>query len=112
MPVPKCNTSVYVGCASSASGSLIKIGSSGDVQRRGGELDVIILWTTPGGELLERRLQRQWKMHRINHGEWFWPHPRLLLWITCKMIDAEASRRQLAALATLIRNVMRGRAAA
>lgn len=66
-----------------ASSGLVKIGHSGDpdrrirsLQRSSGE-SLSILVTMPGGEALEERLHEMFAAHR-RHGEWFHPAPEVL----------------------------------
>jgi len=55
---------------------LVKIGRSDDVPQRLADIQrmspvpLTVLWTTPGGAVLEARLHRRFAGHRA-HGEWF-----------------------------------------
>jgi hypothetical protein len=94
--------SVYYG----TDGCNIKIGLSGSVRRRGGELKITILLAFPGGLLDERRHHKMWEKYRIGDSEWFRPADELLLWITTQI---EPRSRELAALQHVITQVNKTR---
>lgn len=88
--------SVYYG----TDGCNIKIGRSGSVRRRGGELKIMMLLTFPGSLFEERRHHKMWKKYRIGDTEWFRPADELLLWITTQL---EPRSAELAVLQETIR---------
>jgi len=87
----------------------IKIGTTTDVDRRGGQLKVTMLLKFRGGVFEERRHQRIWRAYRIDDTEWFRPRDELLLWITTQL---EPRSRELAALQAIIRRANATRRAA
>jgi hypothetical protein len=61
-------------------GAHLKIGTSANTRRRGGELRVKMILSVPGEELQERRLQKMFAPYRIGQ-EWFWPGSGLIAWL-------------------------------
>jgi len=88
--------SVYYG----TDGCNIKIGLSGSVRRRGGELKITMLLAFPGSRFEERRHHKMWEKYRIGDSEWFRPADELLLWITTQL---EPRSRELASLQQVIK---------
>lgn len=78
----------------------IKIGTTTDLDRRGGELKVTFILTFLGGVFEERRHQKMWGAYRIGDTEWFRPRDELLLWITTQL---EPRGPEFAALQMIIR---------
>lgn len=78
----------------------LKVGTTTNRKRRGGELHLIYLATFPGDELVERRLHRRWKSCRLGDSEWFRPDDALLAeilrWIRPGDTKALAALHQLA----------------
>lgn len=61
-------------------GAHIKIGTSADVARRGGDLRVRPILSLPGGDAEERRFHRMFASSRLpRNREWYWPSDRLMV---------------------------------
>lgn len=75
-------------------GCNIKIGYSTRTVRRGGELRLTMLHTTPGTVEDERAAHRRWMRYRIN-GEWFAAEPPLLEWLDEHVLSGTTARATL-----------------
>jgi len=63
----------------------VKIGTSADVQRRSGQLQLEILFRIPGGQLVEKREHRRWSALRIGRTEYFNPNAPMLLYMALRV---------------------------
>lgn len=79
----------------------IKIGTTINPKRRGGELRSFMLLTIPGGELEESRQHRMWDRYRIGASEWFCPGDDLMLWLAVQLM-VPGRGRELAVLRKVI----------
>jgi hypothetical protein len=63
-------------------GCYLKLGyTTRSPKRRGGELDIEIIFSVPGTPLLERQLHRRYAALRMgdpDHSEWYWPADELI----------------------------------
>jgi hypothetical protein len=97
-------------CYFGTEGRLVKIGSSINVKRRGGQLGITILFSLTGDHTTEQRYQDMWAKHRV-HGarEWYWPDTELIEWLITRTDPTNA--KAVAAIQRLIRNKHRREAA-
>lgn len=73
-------------------GRAVKIGYTTSPVRRGGELKLTMLYTTPGTVQDEREHHRRWMRYRINSSEWFEAAPPLLEWLDSHVLGGTAAR--------------------
>lgn len=92
-------TASFVYFIESSDDGLIKIGQSGDPERRlrslqtGSWQKLSILGTVPGGRSEERAWHDRFHFARVPGGEWFRPHPKLI--DAMREVGVVASRRRV-----------------